>query len=1852
MKNQNVNAARFLKSITLGLTVATLLGGSAFGQNYIGGLNGDWYNGANWFGGSSPSSVPAYGNVTVYNGNGPQLSLSWGYANTLQVYGGSFVNVNNGALEVDNGILLGTGPIFPSAGTLVIQNGGYVDSFAAFTANYGSSVLVYGSGLDLNGNSLTFNHGSVLQLTGGSGLLNVDQLIFNNSSTGLVSASSAYANTLYVGYTENNSALTINNGGSIGVNGPAYVGWTNSSNNSLLLNNGTLIVNGGSPLIIGNINSSFNSLVVSNGSYVYSDGATLGYHPGSSNNSAVVTGTNSGWYVDGVLTVGRSEAGNSLTVANGGSLESYGATIGQYTRSSNNTVLVTGPGSYWNNYGWLYVGDYGSSNKLTISNGGHVYSDGAYVGYGSGAPTSGNNNSVVVTGTNSAWNIDGDLYIGYYGAGNSMLISNTGYVDSYYSAYIGYHPGASNNSVVVTGTNSGWYINNQLIVGRSEANNSLTIANGGTVQSYGASIGYYTRASNNTVLVTGPGSQWNNYGTLYVGESGNNNSLTINNGGYAYSDGAYIGYGKSGGVTTSGNNNSVVVTGTNSEFDIDGDLVIGYYGAGNSMLISNTGYVDSYYSAYIGYHPGASNNSVVVTGTNSGWYINNQLIVGRSEANNSLTIANGGTVQSYGASIGYYTRASNNTVLVTGLGSQWNNYATLYVGNSGSSNKLTINKGGYVYSDGVTIGLNGNGNNNAVLVSDSNSQFYVDGTLILGNDGSGNSLVITNGGTIINNNGTIASNGGSTNNWVLVTGVGSVWSNGGNLSVGYFGSGNSMTINNSGTVFSVWGSIGEGSSANSNSVLVTDRGSVWTNASVLGIGESGSFNSLVISNGGAVFSTGNAGIGWYDGSISNSVLVTGAGSVWSNNGYGNLYVGDGEGAYGNNLTIVNGGKVYDYNAFVSGTGRSTIASNSVLVSGAGSSWINSGNLTVGGSGIYNTLFIQNSGTVFSVNGIIGNDANANSNGVLVLGAGSVWTSTGQLWVGGSGSFNVLAIANGGVVNSGSGFIGRHSGSSNNFVIVTGGGSAWNIAGDLTVGDGAGGNNVLEIISGGVVSNINGYIGYWSHSGSNAVVVAGAGSKWINSGDLYVGYNGANNQLLISDSGYVSVIPSSGTTSYIGYNVSSSNNSVLVDSAVWSNQCDLYVGYSGASNRLSVANDGHVFSVNGYIGYNASSSNNTVVAQEAVSYWSWLVSSNLYIGYNGANNSLIVSNGGAVSANNVIVGANASSTNNQLTLDNNLYFYVNQSLDVRNGTLLVTHAADLSASQLIATNGANSVVQFNGGAVYLDSATVSNLSAFVIGDGIQQAYLRLASGVSSFANDLVLSTNGYLQLDSPVTVNVGGSYTQQANSTLEVYIAGTNTHGKIVVTGNANLNGTLITDNNGYVPQHLDAEVLIVASNGVTGTFSAFTNYINHSVFLTTNLIYNTYNVTLRWDQLSFTNFFGHKLTPNQWATAGGLDSTSTSSIPSAIALLNFIDYLPTNAIPGALDLISPAQLSAMPGMALAGMDAGGNSALNRLQDLRAGSHGLSTSRLSLYDHSGPGQSQESVYQADSQIWAAGDGGVFSASKDNPWGLYVEGNGELVSVNTDDSNGYHFNSMGLTVGLDRRLGENLVVGVSVSYASNRALLSNSGNVDVDNEHANLYATWFNNGYYVNALVGGGISSYDTRRDTIGGIASGSTSGTEFNGLFGGGYDWKSGIWSFGPQVSLKYKQANIDQFTEHGSMAPLTLLKQSDESFQTLLGGQASCETHIGKTLVTPNLSLSWQHEYLDKSAALDARFANGAGNIFTTHGPVVGADSLVIGVGVGVQITQKVGTYLNYSTELGRNNYTPHNINAGVNIGF
>jgi T5SS/PEP-CTERM-associated repeat protein len=128
--------------------------------------------------------------------------------------------------------------------------------------------------------------------------------------------------------------------------------------------------------------------------------------------------------------------------------------------ASNNSVLITGTNSLWSNSGAVMIGNVGSDNSLTISNGGHVMVSGTSgtsnnwlsIGENAGA----NSNTVTVTGSNSQLTVAGWLEVGWgSNTGNKMLISDGGLVSDS-NGYIGYTNGSSNNSVLVTGSNSIW----------------------------------------------------------------------------------------------------------------------------------------------------------------------------------------------------------------------------------------------------------------------------------------------------------------------------------------------------------------------------------------------------------------------------------------------------------------------------------------------------------------------------------------------------------------------------------------------------------------------------------------------------------------------------------------------------------------------------------------------------------------------------------------------------------------------------------------------------------------------------------------------------------------------------------------------------------------------------------------------------------------------------------------------------------------------------------------------------------------------------------------------------------------------------------------------------------------------------------------------------------------------------------------------------------------------------------------------------------------------------------------------------------------------------------------------------
>ena len=83
----------------------------------------------------------------------------------------------------------------------------------------------------------------------------------------------------------------------------------------------------------------------------------------------------------------------------------------------------------------------------------------------------------------------------------------------------------------------------------------------------------------------------------------------------------------------------------------------------------------------------------------------------------------------------------------------------------------------------------------------------------------------------------MGSNPGSDGNSALVAGTNSVWTNNSDVYVGYFGAGNSLVISNGGRVIGDIGSWGESPSSHSNSVVVTGASSVWTSSSDVYVGD-------------------------------------------------------------------------------------------------------------------------------------------------------------------------------------------------------------------------------------------------------------------------------------------------------------------------------------------------------------------------------------------------------------------------------------------------------------------------------------------------------------------------------------------------------------------------------------------------------------------------------------------------------------------------------------------------------------------------------------------------------------------------------------------------------------------------------------------------------------------------------------------------------------------------------------------------------------------------------------------------------------------------------------------------------
>ena len=738
----------------------------------------------------------------------------------------------------------------------------------------------------------------------------------------------------------------------------------------------------------------------------------------------------------------------------------------------------------------------------------------------------------------------------------SCMFINGASVDSA-QVYAGFREG-STASVNVIGADSLWTSRSGIHIGRN-GDASLTLADGGqvTAGTYFAVGGKWSLAQG-TVTIYGPSSALNVMGYLDI----NIGEMTATNGAQVVS-GNTTSVGASAAVTMLGpgsqltSNANLDISGTLSLFDeatvtvardsivnsageihldhstlTTGSLLTGTAGLTGIGTVETHGLVsdvdlvfnspDSLEKTILFDQLPEQDISIHLTQTESGC-----LGAGFS-GNATLYVANGMDVECRAGYLGYEL-GSQGDARITGAGSEWA-CGALTVGRAGNGSVL-VESGGSIDVE-YAIGIGASPASKGEIHVQGSDSTLASTLLDVGSGGEG--IVHVQDGALVRTSSTsvgayraylddqiVRSNG-----TVVVEGRGSCWTASGGMTIGSFGNGEFSVRNGAVVTCGVAGVGGSGSASpnyypelwGDGNLLVDGPGSTFSAAVHLAVGVPGEGTVRVTNSG--TLNTTRAFLGSKADYAEGTAIVDGAGSIWTNKE--ELHIGaEGSGI----LNITNGGLVSTVSASVADS--STNSQGTVTVDGSGSIWTIGRDLVVGKAGS-GTMTVMNRGLVTNRHGCIGELPGSTGKVAVGNASGSrmtsLWLNRFNLTIGEAGR-GILQIDSCGKVQCASAVIGERYGS-HGIVEVTGR-SAELVVNNGTLQVGGGGNAVMRISGGGVVSSRSAIV--LSEGGLSrqaTVIVEGVDSTWINEWSLHIqsyaaADGGVPNGIVIRDGGTVS-----------------------------------------------------------------------------------------------------------------------------------------------------------------------------------------------------------------------------------------------------------------------------------------------------------------------------------------------------------------------------------------------------------------------------------------------------------------------------------------------------------------------------------------------------------------------------------------------------------------------------------------------------------------------------------------------------------------------------------------------------------
>jgi outer membrane autotransporter protein len=1514
-----------------------------------------------------------------------------------------------------------------------------------------------------------------------------------------------------------------------------------------------------------------------------------------------------------------------------------------------------------------------------------------FIGFTFLARNAGSTATATVTGAGSEWNTEGLVNIGNQGAAALDLLDGASMTGNG-SVRIGFVPGSSGD-VLVSGPGTSWVVTPadelfdfaSILVGVG-GTGTMQVEDGAHVAASGIGVGSsFVDFLGNTqvggtgsLVVTGPGTtvdlNLGDFSSFDAGGDGGTGTIDVLDGavvtvagqGHFGASTIFIGSDPEqllghGTLTVDGPGSRVTYTQT---LDI-GEQATGVLNITDGGFVSNS---DGYLGSFTNAVGSAGVGTATVTGAGSRWENSGFLRVG-DQGTGTLDVLAGGFVSNTSAVIANAT-GSIGDATVSGAGSTWTSTGALGIGNLGTAS-LTIADGGLVNSGAVSInalsrldigGGGAAGTLNAPSVANAGLiRFNHTGTTTFGAAISGAGTVVKDaagttvlsavngytGATTVNAgsllvNGSIAASAVTVNAGGTLGGTGTVGTTtvaaDGTLapgaSIGTLNISGNLTVADDGTFLaevapasadlaSISGTatldgllIAQatgGTYVPGQYVLISATGGISgefenfaTVGSFSGLTATLSYDgdqvflNLAAISGGPVDWAGGTSTDWFTASnwVSNTVptaadtvtidtqtpnptIIDTPGAV-----SGDIRIGASSGASGN-LTIQDGGMLNTDGMAVVGENLGT---GEVTVTGAGSTWTVSGLLRIGGpSG--GSVGTQGSGTLTIANGGVVTSGSSEfyepsdgsfDSSVSVTGTGAIWNS-GTLRIVDFDSASVaMTVADGGTVNSaGAEISGR--------VLVTGSGSVWN-SGNLTFGLFSTGDHQLTIADGAMVNSADATLGTSLTFDAAQATVTGAGSTWNISGSLRVGEGSSfGSSVAIGDGATVNVADGTGTA-FIGTNTTTPTfASLIIGGGAGSGPGTLNAAEVVLGDEALLSFDHNAAS---YVFAAEISGTGSVFALQGTTI---LTADSFYAGSASlgtdttieAAATLQLGNGGttgSIVGNVVNRGTLAFNRSNALIFDG-----------------VISDAGDLEQNG----TGTTTLTGLN---TYTGTTTVND-GILLVNGSIADSAVTVNAGGTLGGNGTVGATTvnggGMIAPGASIgTLHVDGDLTFAAGTTYEVEVDATGAADLIDATGTATISGgtvEVLASPGSYQPS---TTYTILTAASVTGAFSGVTSNL---AFLTPSLAYDADNVflTLERNGIDFGDIGG---TFNQRSTGGGVESLGDgSTIFDAVVVLD---------IPGAraaFDQLSGEIHASAKGMLVDDSRFIRDAALDRL---RAETDGNSATPLLGY---GPGAAESAPSPERFAVW----GQAFGA-----WST-LESDGNAAEF--DRSTG------GLLLGADALGGETWRIGLLAGFSRS--------SFDVDDRMSWGDAENYHLGIYGGAklgplrLRGGAAHSWhdiDTSRtvafqgfDDM--LSAGYDAGTtQF--FAEAGYAVEAGRFSLEPFAGLAHVLVRTDAFVEQGGPAALISAETDTDATFATLGILGSASFALGGIEATARGMVGWRHAFGDLTPLSNLAFAGG--DAFAIVGVPIAEDAVVLELGLDLDLAANVSFGASYSGQI------------------